>query len=81
MAGDKREGANGEFDHDYDYDASVRVRVHPPLPCGMKNCAQPASIALAEPSRDTPGLWSLLPICTSCAARLNAASSGRAGAR
>lgn len=53
-----------------DDDDVMRVLLQPALPCGMYACGRPASMALAEPDRTHAGLWSLLPVCTECAARL-----------
>lgn len=65
MAGDRY-----VYDARADSDDCVRVRVQPSLPCGMSGCGRQATMALAEPDRMQGGLWSLLPICDVCAARL-----------
>ena len=38
----------------------------------MDGCGRPATVVLAEPNDEFPGLWTMLPVCTECQARLNA---------
>jgi hypothetical protein len=54
-------------------DDLLRIALPASLPCGLGECARPATTALLEPDYPAaPGLWALLPICDSCSDRLRA---------
>lgn len=62
--------ASDENEHDQGDDDTLRVLLQPALPCGMHACGRPAAVALAEPDLAHPGLWTFLPVCAECAARI-----------
>ena len=40
-----------------------RIALGTPLPCAIPECRARASVGVAEPAPDFPGLWLLFPLC------------------
>ncbi|HLY32026.1 MAG TPA: hypothetical protein VKQ36_13430 [Ktedonobacterales bacterium] len=47
-----------------------RVELATPLPCGVCQRSDRATLAFVEPDARQPGLWTILPLCDECHARL-----------